>query len=588
MLEGIKSSTVKQKIKWAVVVWLIATVAWTLTASTTKICAFSWQGSPTDTGFTQIVDGEEIALESIADFQEVEKGEVLILTYQLPTLTQETSLLFYSKDIEVHIYADDVEIYTFAIEEAFAFLKTPGNKWNSVELPVELSGAVLRIELTSQFANRYDSALSTMYFVENSETFSVLIRKDGFRVFTALLLFMMAFFAYVNAAVWKRPSSRTYYIRLGHVYLCTALWSASMCILFNYFIKKPVFAYVISVTMASFIAVMLCELASFICRKKNKAVVWLEYIAWGNFILQMILQFVFGISMLDLLPLTYIIYAGGAAAFLVLIIHHILTNKNNINFAFVTLLIVFCGAIVEIVVLCLFPERTDLIGFSGVMGLLLYLFVNHINILRYESKIDIEKLALEKNYNKLQNTTLMQQIKAHFFFNTLNTISALCKYDPHEADNAIIVFAQYMRSYMRLINEQENIDFAQELEIVEATLQIEKMRFPDTFTYEMNLEYTDFKMPPLCIQPIIENSMVHGLRKIGKAGKVSIQSKKIGDAVQITISDNGVGFDPRILEKSESIGLKNLQKRVKLMANGDVSVHSEIGKGTKTTLTIPL
>ncbi|MFI3238713.1 MAG: histidine kinase [Lachnospiraceae bacterium] len=186
-----------------------------------------------------------------------------------------------------------------------------------------------------------------------------------------------------------------------------------------------------------------------------------------------------------------------------------------------------------------------------------------------------------------ENTKLVYQIKAHFFFNTLNTISALCKKDASMADKAILTFASFMRSYMYLINEGQNIPFEQELSLVESSLAIEKMRFPDSFTYDFDLEYTDFILPPLTLQPIVENAVLHGLRKTGSHGKMIISTKKVGNKAQIRVFDNGVGFDPSILENTNSIGIRNLTKRVELMANGTVSFESEQGQGTVVLIEVP-
>lgn len=187
-----------------------------------------------------------------------------------------------------------------------------------------------------------------------------------------------------------------------------------------------------------------------------------------------------------------------------------------------------------------------------------------------------------------ENTVLVHQIRAHFFFNTLNTISALCKQDAAKADQAIKTFAAYMRSYMYLITEEENIPFAQELSLIKSSLEIEHLRFPNSFSYHLDLNYLDFDLPPLSLQPIVENALMHGLRKTGHHGKLRISTEKHGDMVHIIVADNGKGFDTAILETNKSIGLKNLTKRVNLMAGGTISLESALNKGTKVTIVLPI
>ncbi len=186
-----------------------------------------------------------------------------------------------------------------------------------------------------------------------------------------------------------------------------------------------------------------------------------------------------------------------------------------------------------------------------------------------------------------QKVVLAHQIKAHFFFNTLNTISALCKQDASQAEIAIRTFATYMRSYMDLINEHELIPFQQELVLAKSTLEIERLRFPDSFTYVLDVDDLDFYVPPLTLQPIVENALLHGLRKTGRHGTLRIGAHQVGDAMEITVSDDGMGFDTSRLEQSQSIGLKNMTRRIEIMLGGTVAIQSEIGSGTCATIRIP-
>ncbi|MFI3173231.1 MAG: histidine kinase, partial [Eubacteriales bacterium] len=171
---------------------------------------------------------------------------------------------------------------------------------------------------------------------------------------------------------------------------------------------------------------------------------------------------------------------------------------------------------------------------------------------------------------------------------TLNNISALCKYDPAEADRAITLFARYMHSYMYVINEKENISIEKELELVKVTLEIEQLRFPNTFNYSIDIAYSDFKIPPLSLQPLVENALYHGLRPLKEGGQLKISIAKIQNSIEITITDNGVGFEVSSLDTKDSIGLTNLKKRLHIMANGSVNIQSTKGLGTSIIITLPL
>ncbi len=578
----------RKKWKVAIVFIMLALACYTLTADASPFDYLPWHGELLEENFVQLIDGQAVALDDVQDAQLPEVGEPLVLVTTLPEIRDDKTLLFYTKDVEVCVYIDDALVYAFEMQDRFACLETPGNTWNRIEIPATQAGATLRIVLTSNFDNRFESTLAHLYLICPDELFYAITQADGFRILMSVVLIVTTMVTYANSFIWKRTETRRYFRALANFYFVTELWLIAMYNGFDYFLHRPVFSYLLSMLLANFVAVALFEFVAVVYGARNKTIVLLEGLVWGNMALQLVLQFGFGVSMLHMLSLTYVVFVAGAGLFIWLAVRHMVEHRRKSNFALVSMSIVMFGAILEIVVLCLWPERTDLIGVASILGLVVYLIVNQLHLTLKESRVDVQKLALEENYTQLQNTTLMRQIKAHFFFNTLNTISALCKEDPREADRAITTFAQYMRSYMHLINAQENIPFEQELAIVNTTLEIEKLRFPDRFNYETDLEVTDFVLPPLCIQPIVENAMVHGLRKLSGVGVIRIETRKGTGCVQVIVKDNGVGFDTNVLEESESIGLKNLQQRVKLMSGGTLAIQSERGQGTEAILTFPL
>lgn len=578
---------VRKSVKLIAIFIMIAIAVISIFGEHTDIYQFKDSDNLFINAFTQVIGDEEIYLDDMSNFQDVEPGETLVLTNIVPEINSEKVLFFYTKDVEVWVYADGELIYSFEMQENFEFLETPGNKWNGIEISQDMIGQTITIELKSNFEDKFDSVIPNIYLIDDGEALNVVLTNEGIRLILSFVLFAMTFYIYANAFIWKRKSLKKYFICLARFYLCTALWLLSTFSAFNHIFHSPIFSYLVSMFMVLLIPAVAFDYIKYVYKKKIIAIKFIEMLAWGNVVLQLVLQFVFNISLLTLLPLSYLVYGGGSIFCIILIVHHIYANRRKSNYSLISLLIILVGVVCEVAVLCLFPERTDLIGACSICALMIYLIVNHFNILKMESNIDMERVELEEHYHKLQSTSLMQQIKSHFFFNTLNTISSLCKYDAKEADRAISVFAQYMRSHMKLVSSQENIDFEEELEIVQASLEIERMRFPDNFSYQIDLEYINFKVPPLTIQPIVENSMIHGLRRAGKVGEIDISTKDCGDHIEIIISDNGVGFDTNSLIEHDSVGLTNLEKRLKLMIGGEMRIESEFDVGTKTTLIIP-
>lgn len=574
--------------KWLAVALMAVAIVWVAQSPAIPHEYFLWQPEMLDCGWSQILDGEEIQLDLVSDYQKIPVGDTLVLTTQIPALYVDQGLFFYGKDVEIAVYVNEELVYSFEMDDDFRFLKTPGHGWNYIDIPVAYSGQTLRLELTSQFDNRFTATLSGLYFISPQNTVRVVWMENGFFVIMGILVLIMAVGAYICAVVWKRKSGKRYYFALANFYLCASLWILPMSGLTNFLFQKPLLSYLCSMFFAIFVPVSIYEFLKVICQK-CKRLTALGILFWGNFIVQFILQFTLGISLLDMLFVTECVYGVGCLLGLWMIADHyrIYRGTPELNIPFMTILIMIGGALIEIPVLLLLPERTDLIGIASLTGLICYLVVNGIYLSYRESTVDMDSVTLAQDYRKLQNTGLMYQIKSHFFFNTLNTISALCKSNPPEADRAIVLFSQHMRSHMYLINQHENIPFELEMNLVESTLGIETIRFPDQFSYHIDTPYTDFLVPPLSIQPIVENALLHGLRRKSDCGEVTVRTCREKDRTVVTIADNGIGFDTTQVSEGSSLGIKNLTKRVEWMAGGTVLVESQLGHGTTVTLIFP-
>ena len=197
----------------------------------------------------------------------------------------------------------------------------------------------------------------------------------------------------------------------------------------------------------------------------------------------------------------------------------------------------------------------------------------HENALRAEQRIRI----------------MMSQIQPHFLFNTLSNIQALTETDPEKASRVIEEFAIYLRQNIDSLNEDSLIPVKKEIEHTKVYSDIEKVRFP-SIRIDYEIEDDEFLIPPLTIQPMVENAIRHGVRG-KKDGWVSVNVYCDEDNHVITIRDNGKGFDmEQMIENTrqgDHIGVKNVRDRIIDMAGGTFSIDSEIGEGTSVTIRIP-
>ena len=182
---------------------------------------------------------------------------------------------------------------------------------------------------------------------------------------------------------------------------------------------------------------------------------------------------------------------------------------------------------------------------------------------------------------------MMTQIQPHFLFNALNTIRALYAKGSPQAERTLEDFSAYLRQNLESLSQADLIPVSKELEHTRLYAQIDMLRFPNV-RVEYRIEDTQFEVPALTIQPLVENAIRHGVCS-REDGLVIVSTAREGDAHRITVQDNGVGFDPKQQQSPEElhIGIRNVQERVERMCGGELILHSEIGQGTTVTILFP-
>ena len=203
----------------------------------------------------------------------------------------------------------------------------------------------------------------------------------------------------------------------------------------------------------------------------------------------------------------------------------------------------------------------------------------------------LNKLAHEATVAEYK--ALRAQIEPHFLFNALNTISSFCRTNPLRARELIINLSNYFRQTLK--RQEDFVALFEEIDFVKSYLSIEKARFGDRLKVEVEIpkELMDIKMPVFVLQPIIENSIKHGILPQENGGTVNVSAREIDSYVEFSIVDSGVGMTEDRLEevctKWPGIGLKNVNDRLKLLYGREpaLNLSTELGGGTTVSFQIP-
>ncbi len=252
-------------------------------------------------------------------------------------------------------------------------------------------------------------------------------------------------------------------------------------------------------------------------------------------------------------------------------------KKKNIFIPMLLTALVVAGIFADIFSNENVTYRVDYITIMIVAATVFYYIWLHIQfVYRHESDL----LAQQKIQIALS------QIKPHFIYNTLNAIQDIDDM-PDDAREAIVDFSKYLRENLDFLTASNLIPFSKELEHVKKYVNLEKLRFGDKINVVFDLQASDFLIPSLSLQMVVENAIKHGITKKYEGGTVKITTSEKDNKIFIIVEDDGVGFDVNKVIGDNHLGFKNSRERLRHFVDGDLVIESEVNKGTIVNIIIP-
>ncbi|MBR6185893.1 MAG: histidine kinase [Clostridia bacterium] len=251
-----------------------------------------------------------------------------------------------------------------------------------------------------------------------------------------------------------------------------------------------------------------------------------------------------------------------------------LSKKQRAAFA-VYLLVPFCCMLIQMVS---YGFLMIVIGTSAsVMILFAFILLDQV-----------EHSIRQRQENAAQQVSItVLQMRPHFIYNTMMSIYYLCRQDTEKAQQVILDFTSYLRQNFTAIAKEETIPFPEEVEHTRAYLAVEQARFQDRLLVEFDTSFTAFRLPPLTLQPIVENAVKHGLDPELEQLFISVRSRQKDGYAEIIVEDSGPGFKPSD-DDAPHIALSNIRERLKMMCGGEMAISSRDCGGTAITILIPV
>lgn len=209
------------------------------------------------------------------------------------------------------------------------------------------------------------------------------------------------------------------------------------------------------------------------------------------------------------------------------------------------------------------------------------------NNIRNEKKLEQQEMRL----NEARLAALTSQINPHFLFNTLNSVASLIRVNPEQARQVVYKLSKILR---RLLRQQDNLTtLSEELSFIDDYLAIEMVRFGDKlrFVKDIDPDTLDLPVPSMLLQPIVENSIRHGLSNKVTGGSIYVRSRIQGQRLQILVEDDGIGIPEGKLANifEQGIGISNVNERLKVLFGAEYRmwIDSRLGEGTSTGIELP-
>ena len=193
----------------------------------------------------------------------------------------------------------------------------------------------------------------------------------------------------------------------------------------------------------------------------------------------------------------------------------------------------------------------------------------------------------QREIARQQASILILQMRPHFIYNTMTSIYYLCDQDPQKAKQVTLDFTTYLRRNFTAIASGDTIPFAEALEHTRAYLAVEQAQFDEGLFVDYDTAYTQFRLPPLTLQPIVENAVKHGMDPEAAPLHITIRTCLRSAVVELIITDNGPGYTPAD-DNEPHIALKNIRQRLEMMCGGKLLILPNEGGGTAVKVLIPL
>ncbi|UQZ90938.1 hypothetical protein C4J81_17650 [Deltaproteobacteria bacterium Smac51] len=511
-----------------------------------------------------------------------------------------TRLHFYMSRMTVLMKLNGQVIMSYGLEgEYLPVIRSVGTEWFSLASPGISIDDKIEIIITDSYPGiykaSYDIFLKNIYGGDGNALLLNQVSANIIRIGAAFLIFIMGLSLLASMMTLKfimKASVMSGYFSCAMLLIC-----GSTCTFIDYQYVTLLFPDAFMVNMLDYLTqffiveFLLAYLYHYIRGPGPRLFIKVLIYIWSALILVYYFLLTTGMrdtfQVLDTLLLVSVIFVVSPAVFL--FIESKAHQDRRTRWVIRSGILLALFALAEIIN-CYITKQYWIVLFQfGLMIFTVIQFFVMMDYAREKLKKARETELLENELTRSRIGMMISQIQPHFLYNSLAAIEGLCIEEPALARKAISSFAHYLRGNIDSVNGAEFIHFSQEIQHINYYLELEKTRFGERLKVSYDFQTEDFFLPPLTVQPLVENAVRHGVTKKRSGGSVTVSTKDAENSIIIVVNDDGRGFD--VAAKMEDgrvhVGIENVSQRLAMQCGGTLVIESKIGRGTTAVITLP-
>lgn len=605
-----------------------------------------------DDGWTMITGEQSTSDVSLPAHVKIPSGDSVVFRKTLPDeIPSDSAIISRNYHQILNIFIDGELIYSYPQAGWNGFGNIISDEWTIIDLHSEYSGKTMDVSFTNPSDFSFDAFIGEFYYGNDNSLIQHIKHMGFWDSMVSIIICVLGSILIIISFIYRAHTKQTTNLAMGLALLTFGVWLTNRART-DVFPEHSSFIYMVS--LICLIMVAPCVLLYSYYRNAP-----LKKASLKSFQLCVIIDILLAVSCIfiyyDVQTVAMVAYGltcaavalNGYALFLSafgkdsknLSKIELLLNRTE----FFTNLLFPLGIIPEVI---MYSDRlwTD-VSLYYRMALMIYSWAYMFLVLWRTYLVVQDRTNVTKRLQESQLELMMGQIQPHFIFNTLSSIRTLVMVDPKIAYNMLYDFSNYLRANIDNVTNPGGIKFAAEVNHIKSYVNIEKVRFGDRLNVEYDIQADDFSVPPLSIQPFIENAIKHGVCKKVEGGTVYLKSYDNEKYNIVEINDEGVGFSQdaanrtfyfygksatsmesnRIIlnamneviesitlldaagnqikitnpiapdnnlsgtgaEKHKSTGMLNILMRLKEISNATVNIYSQEGVGTNIKVLFP-